>query len=140
HTRWPRDWSSDVCSSDLARPWRPDRARLRRTRRDSPWPASLLLQGAELGHDLARGRIGLQVVLPGALGDPEDLADGFDRLAGLRRLAMPLRVVLHERHALALDRVRHDEGRPHGGGLRLIQRLGDLRDVVAVDLDHRPAE
>src|SRR5437870_11233889 len=20
HTRWPRDWSSDVCSSDLARP------------------------------------------------------------------------------------------------------------------------
>src|SRR5439155_16828737 len=21
HTRWPRDWSSDVCSSDLARKW-----------------------------------------------------------------------------------------------------------------------
>src|SRR5690625_7234196 len=21
HTRWPRDWSSDVCSSDLGRQW-----------------------------------------------------------------------------------------------------------------------
>src|SRR5439155_9738009 len=31
HTRWPRDWSSDVCSSDLAPPWpappRPGRAK-----------------------------------------------------------------------------------------------------------------
>src|SRR5207253_4419615 len=23
HTRWPRDWSSDVCSSDLQPPWEP---------------------------------------------------------------------------------------------------------------------
>src|SRR5439155_18689829 len=23
HTRWPRDWSSDVCSSDLAKDWEP---------------------------------------------------------------------------------------------------------------------
>src|SRR5439155_11248844 len=23
HTRWPRDWSSDVCSSDLTIPWAP---------------------------------------------------------------------------------------------------------------------
>src|SRR5439155_13576191 len=23
HTRWPRDWSSDVCSSDLIERWRP---------------------------------------------------------------------------------------------------------------------
>src|SRR5207253_3393056 len=25
HTRWPRDWSSDVCSSDLAKTWPPSR-------------------------------------------------------------------------------------------------------------------
>src|SRR5207253_3746761 len=26
HTRWPRDWSSDVCSSDLAEPPRDEKA------------------------------------------------------------------------------------------------------------------
>src|SRR4029453_12675290 len=85
-------------------------------------------------------RIGLQVVLPGAFGDAEDFANGLDRLRGLWRLAMPLRVVLHERHALALDRVRHDEGGAAGGRFRLVERLRDLRDVVAIDLEDGPAE
>src|SRR5207253_4989524 len=32
HTRWPRDWSSDVCSSDLAAPKRLDLLRDRHDR------------------------------------------------------------------------------------------------------------
>src|SRR5439155_8020030 len=37
HTRWPRDWSSDVCSSDLAKPagavplWQKPRTKLPQT-------------------------------------------------------------------------------------------------------------
>src|SRR5207253_5378999 len=41
HTRWPRDWSSDVCSSDLAR----------------HVEAAPVAVGA-LESDIARGRIG----------------------------------------------------------------------------------
>src|SRR5690625_7418873 len=45
HTRWPRDWSSDVCSSDLARPrrYRPSedrRYRRGRASKYSPMPRS----------------------------------------------------------------------------------------------------
>src|SRR5690625_327043 len=39
HTSWPRDWSSDVCSSDLPRPTGSIRA-VRRTRWRSTWPDS----------------------------------------------------------------------------------------------------
>src|SRR5262249_14697 len=77
---------------------------------------------------------------PGAGADAQHLANGGDRLGGLGRLAVPLRIVLHEGHALALYGVRHDESRRALGGLRLIERLFDLADVVAVDLDERPAE
>src|SRR5207253_5573821 len=34
HTRWPRDWSSDVCSSDLLR----NSTRLRRSCLERTWP------------------------------------------------------------------------------------------------------
>src|SRR5216683_461366 len=61
-------------------------------------------------------------------------------LRGLRRLTVPLRVVLHEGHALALHGVGHDEGRGAAGRLRLVEGLRDLGDVVAVDLHHGPAE
>src|SRR6266508_6649452 len=55
HTRWPRDWSSDVCSSDLRRaaqaaaPVRPAGARRRlaalgRTRWESPGRADRLVR------------------------------------------------------------------------------------------------
>src|SRR5207253_8554075 len=39
HTRWPRDWSSDVCSSDLA------------GRGGGEWPAAELLVVAARGED-----------------------------------------------------------------------------------------
>src|SRR3972149_4359155 len=51
---------------------------------------------------------------------------------------VPLGVVLHEGDALALDRVGHDDDRADGG-LGLVERLLDLVEVVAVDLDHDPA-
>src|SRR5690625_8053105 len=45
HTRWPRDWSSDVCSSDLVRPGTGGR------------PSHPDLSAAEgLGCDVRRGR------------------------------------------------------------------------------------
>src|SRR5699024_2293606 len=45
HTRSKRDWSSDVCSSDLAVPWpprsaRPSGPRCARSRRGTTWPAT----------------------------------------------------------------------------------------------------
>src|SRR5439155_17674688 len=42
HTRWPRDWSSDVCSSDLrSSPW-PARAQTRRRSRTQDRPFAAL--------------------------------------------------------------------------------------------------
>src|SRR5439155_15126434 len=43
HTRWPRDWSSDVCSSDLAKAWLDH----------DPGPIS---DARERGHSLRTGR------------------------------------------------------------------------------------
>src|SRR5437870_13192673 len=43
HTRWPRDWSSDVCSSDLSPPYRwpgrssPGRSPTTASRSATPW-------------------------------------------------------------------------------------------------------
>src|SRR5690606_41189180 len=52
HTRFSRDWSSDVCSSDLARPWRGRPAhrdeRASGRKRDRP-PCGLVIVGAGLG-------------------------------------------------------------------------------------------
>ena len=53
---------------------------------------------------------------------------------------MPLGIVLHEGHALALDGMGHDEGGRSLGRLRLIEGLVDLGQVVAVDVDDGPAE
>ena len=51
------------------------------------------------------------------------------------------RVLLHERHALALVRRRDHDLRPPADALRLLQRREHLAHVVAVgDLDHVPAE
>src|SRR5439155_17435157 len=49
HTRWPRDWSSDVCSSDLRRAHRPLRGERHRLR---PRPPSHPRDGRrpERGH------------------------------------------------------------------------------------------
>src|SRR2546423_7415313 len=106
----------------------------------TPCRGLLLVECAQLADD-GRGRlVGLEIAVPGRVGHAEDLADGGHRLRGLRRLAVPLRVVLHERHALALDGVRHHQRRRALRGLGLVERLVDLRHVVAVDLDHRPAE
>src|SRR5262249_11385959 len=100
----------------------------------------LCVEGAELRDDRGRRPILGEVLVPGRATDAEQLANGGDRLRRLGRLAVPLGVVLHERDALALDGVGDDERRAARPGLRLIERLADLIDVVAVDLDHRPAE
>src|SRR6266403_132383 len=106
----------------------------------TPGRGLLLVECAQLADD-GRGRlVALEIAVPGRLGHAEDLADGGHRLRRLRRLAVPLRVVLHERHALALDGVRHHQRRRALRGLGLVERLVDLCHVVAVDLDHRPAE
>src|SRR5437870_13450455 len=55
HTRWPRDWSSDVCSSDLLRPlylW-PDEAFEESTPRLSP-----VVEGGRDGANVVIGRLG----------------------------------------------------------------------------------
>src|ERR687891_587901 len=100
----------------------------------------LLVERAQLVDDGPGRGVGGQVVVPGGFADAEDLADGRDSLGGLRRFAMPLGIVLHERHALALDGVGDDERGPAERGLGLVEGLVDLGQVVAVDLDDGPAE
>src|SRR5438876_833317 len=141
-----RTWRSSSTSrgrrprSRSARRARLARGGPRRTPRGWPWPPSLLLQRGELVDDRACRRVRLEVVVPRGLADAEDLADRADRLGGLRRLAVPLGVVLHERDPLALDGVGHDERRRPPGGLRLIERFVDVVHVVPVDLEDGPAE
>ena len=53
---------------------------------------------------------------------------------------MKLGVVLHERHALAFDRVGHDAGGLALGGLGFFEGLLDGNEVVAVDFEGMLAE
>ncbi len=53
---------------------------------------------------------------------------------------MPAVLVLDERDALALDRMRHDHRRTVGVAQRLLEGMVDLFQVVTVDLDRIPAE
>src|SRR5439155_8968199 len=46
HTRWPRDWSSDVCSSDLERPLQVDSDEWQRYR-----VSELVYMGSSPGND-----------------------------------------------------------------------------------------
>ena len=48
--------------------------------------------------------------------------------------------VLHERDALALDRVRHQDLRPLGLGTKILERLAQIEVVVAVAGVDVPAE
>src|SRR6185295_13949210 len=100
----------------------------------------LFVEGAQLVHERAGAGVTRQVLGPRGLAHAEDLADGRDGLLGLGRLAVPLGVVLHEGHALALDGVGHDQRRRAAARLGLVERLVDLGHVVAVDLQHRPVE
>src|SRR5437870_13159060 len=64
HTRWPRDWSSDVCSSDLRR--RPGHSNTFTTGRYSSAPAAALATTsvipAEIGRASCRERVKVWVV------------------------------------------------------------------------------
>src|SRR5262245_32253363 len=102
--------------------------------------APMSFTSAQLLDERAGARIGGQVTLPVGLGDAEDLANCCDGLGRLRRLAVPLGIVLHEGHALALHRVGYDEEGLVACGLGLVQRLVDLVDLVTVYLEHGPAE
>ena len=62
-------------------------------------------------------------------------------LLGVRRLAVPTRLVLHERHALALHRARDQRmGLARAIGLRRSERLHERGHVVAVHFARIPAE
>src|SRR5688572_6553563 len=73
------------------------------SKRASPKAARVALAGkgillafverAQLVHDRVGGGVGGQVIVPGRLADPEDLADGGDGLGWLGGFAVPLRVV-----------------------------------------------
>src|SRR6266508_5953619 len=78
HTRWPRDWSSDVCSSDLHR-------RGASSLRDrTPWIAAGLAHrhgGGRPGRRARRTALAMRravaIDLDGALGDTRPLWDEF---------------------------------------------------------------
>ena len=53
---------------------------------------------------------------------------------------MPEHLILHERNALALDRVRHDARRAPRLEREPREHLVDRAHIVAVDLRHGPAE
>ena len=73
------------------------------------------------------------------LGADAERVDGALQLVEIRRLAVPARLVFHERHALALDGVSE-----HGHRARRLprrfERVDQRVDVVAVALEHVPAE
>src|SRR5439155_6201430 len=61
HTRWPRDWSSDVCSSDLTLAWaatQPSSSWILRARTRQEWSAVTLLEapGRRLDRTVERHR------------------------------------------------------------------------------------
>src|SRR5690625_7850595 len=58
HTRWPRDWSSDVCSSDLPA--------IQKTAMTSPWRASELRIASPLGLELRRLFLPAPVIAQGS--------------------------------------------------------------------------
>src|SRR5439155_13319859 len=58
HTRWPRDWSSDVCSSDLIGAW---------------LPAEIAPRGFDVGYAHLDVLVVLAVVLAG--GDIDDRSE-----------------------------------------------------------------
>src|SRR5450830_827908 len=58
------------------------------------------------------------------------LAYGLGQLVLRRRLAMPADNVLHERDALAFDRMRNDGGRLSLDCFRLVQRVHTLLHIV----------
>src|SRR5690625_2402868 len=71
HTRWPRDWSSDVCSSDLTTSWLVHPAGL--SIRTRPWPDGSVLGWFIGGGDRLLGRrlldgSAIRVRLPGVGG------------------------------------------------------------------------
>src|SRR5207253_6271065 len=94
-TSWPRDWSSDVCSSDL----RPARLLLLRARPLAPVPALRLERAvaSPLGRDLRP-----QLHLDGAADDHADLQH---LRALLGRRAVRLDLLLEIGRASCRDRV-----------------------------------
>src|SRR5688500_13065788 len=53
---------------------------------------------------------------------------------------MPVEVALHKGNSFALDGMRDDDRRPSGYLRGLIASREECRDVMAVALDHLPAE
>src|SRR6266508_5199249 len=68
HTRWPRDWSSDVCSSDLGQPPKQPGA-------VEGW----ILRDVQRGTALIEGRMGLIEV------DQGDVVPGLGRIEAIRK-------------------------------------------------------
>src|SRR5439155_14883500 len=93
HTRWPRDWSSDVCSSDLGELERDRPARVVGGGPEAP----LVLERVDLDDDA------VGVVVEGVAKGLEPLAVRDHRVE--RRAALDLRVRLEARGAECLERL-----------------------------------
>src|SRR5437870_13106341 len=88
HTRWPRDWRSDVCSSDLRRRRRPVRPGFHNVETPAYWPpttarkyASGMNQGASTVWRSEERRVGKEdrgVVASGGACQEEGGAGGRD--------------------------------------------------------------
>src|SRR3990172_2218175 len=68
------------------------------------------------------------------------LPQGLLGLLGRRRLAVEVRVVLHDPHALPLDRLRHDDVGLSPAPARLLQRADQGVEVVPIHVPGAPAE
>src|SRR5207253_8029821 len=94
HTRWPRDWSSDVCSSDLARAGAVERPHVHR-----------------LGREEAGGETPVRGAEPGGPGGDRELGGREDQRG--RELGTPR--IPRQRHEIGRASCR-ERGEERGGG------------------------
>src|ERR1035437_3318394 len=150
HTRYWRDWSSDVCSSDPFAPGGKEKGPY--IRHQPPFVLQLFLEpgafpvpedgsqhfeNGDIFMDNGRNRIGKrEVALPHILIDHRLSPAVFfslnaSRLPGWdRSLLFPLKRALQKRLCCALVKIAHDH---HGHGFRFIVGLVVLPDIRALD-------
>src|SRR5690606_34300838 len=158
HTRFSRDWSSDVCSSDLLDlAWVGHGGRVRRDaedeRRDDdgrqPWVGGLdFIQGSEQPADPRQGDGGLLCGLPHGGGE-QILVLGVTAAAGERNVAGPrIRLVFGTLDEEQLERLPGSQDERDGGldGVRgardarrgaSLQRAAEQRQTGVVDYHTR---
>src|SRR5476651_2198833 len=147
HTRYWRDWSSDVCSSDLAvlDVPRPLGERLQQQELGDREMHFLALPGAlvaaRIEHQLAaHDALGLALALrPAAVGAAQDGADALEQQALRERLADEI-VGAHAQAQHLVDLLVLGGEEDHGELLRLADLVQQLHAVHARHLDVEDAE